>query len=164
MKNWRVMLLAAGMTAGMTIHGYAGEEHASLYDRLGGMPAIRAVVDDFVGRILADGRVNHWFAHAASSPETAAAYKTKLADFICQGTGGPCHYTGTDMISAHKGRGVTEEAFNAVVDDLKATLDRLQVPRKEQSDLLNILAPMKPAIVQSQAPQTQGAQTQGAQP
>src|SRR5579862_2960478 len=125
MTKWKRIVLVAGLMLAISSGLQAAESHASLYDRLGAMPAIRAVVDDLVGRILADGRVNHWFAHAASSPETAAAYKAKLADFICQGTGGPCRYESADMISAHKGRGVTEEAFNAVVEDLKATLDHL---------------------------------------
>jgi len=150
MKKWITMIvLTAGISSGLT----AGETHATLYDRLGGMTAIRAVVDDFAGRILNDDRVNRWFAHAASSPDMAAAYKAKLADFICQGTGGPCHYAGADMMSAHKGRGVTDDAFSAVVEDLKATLDHLQVPQKEQSDLLAILGPMKPAVVQKESTQ-----------
>ena len=38
----------------------------SLYDRLGGKPAITAVVDDFVGNVAADGRINQRFAHAES--------------------------------------------------------------------------------------------------
>lgn len=101
-----------------------------LYERLGGMPAIHAVVDDLVTRILADERVNNWFAHAGSSPEMAAAYKAKLADFLCQGTGGPCRYAGADITTAHKGRGITEEAFNAVVEDLGATLDKFHVPMR----------------------------------
>jgi len=147
MKNWR-SILAAGVAASIMCGMAAGESRASLYERLGGMPAIRAVVDDFVSRILADNRVNGWFAHAASSPEAAAAYKSKLADFLCQGTGGPCHYTGADIATAHKGRGVTEEAFTAVVEDLTATLDKFHVPEKEKADLLSILAPMKPVIVQ----------------
>ena len=151
MKKWKPIVLVAGLTLALSSGLAAFESHASLYDRLGGMPAIRAVVDDLVGRILADSRVNHWFAHAASSPETAAAYKAKLADFICQGTGGPCRYEGADMVSAHKGRGVTEEAFHAVVEDLKATLDKLHVPQKEQSDLLAILGPMKAAVVQNES-------------
>ncbi len=33
-----------------------------LYDRLGGKPAITAVVDDFVGRVAADNRINGKFA------------------------------------------------------------------------------------------------------
>jgi hypothetical protein len=39
------------------------------------------------------------------------AYKRSLADFLCQDTGGPFPYTGLDIITAHKGRGVTAEAF-----------------------------------------------------
>jgi hemoglobin len=158
MKTWKPIVLAAGMAAVISSGLIAAEPHASLYERLGGMPAIRAVVDDLVGRILADQRANHWFAHAASSPDAAAAYKAKLADFICQGTGGPCHYTGADIVSAHRGRGITEQAFNAVVEDLKATLDGLHVPEKEQSDLLNILGPMKSAVVQKDSAQKETAQ------
>lgn len=112
------------------------------------MPAIRAVVNDYTVRILADPRVSPWFQHAASDPANVEAYKSKLSDFICQGTGGPCKYTGADMIAAHKGRGVTEEAFQAVVEDLVAALGKLKVPEKEKTGLLAPLAPMKPAIVQ----------------
>jgi hemoglobin len=150
MKTWKPIVLAAGMAAVISSGLIAAEPHASLYERLGGMPAIRAVVDDLVGRILADQRANHWFAHAA--------YKAKLADFICQGTGGPCHYTGADIVSAHRGRGITEQAFNEVVEDLKATLDGLHVPEKEQSDLLNILGPMKSAVVHKDSAQKETAQ------
>jgi hemoglobin len=147
MKNWKAFMVVAGMTTCIT-SGFAVDDSASLYDRLGGMPAIRSVVEDFVVRILADERVNKWFAHAGSDPEKAAAYKSSLADFICHNTGGPCQYMGPDMLTAHKGRGITDEAFNAVVEDLTATLRKLNVPGKEQSDLLGLLAPMKPAIVQ----------------
>ena len=146
----RITILAAGMiVGGMSLFGADSVKPASLYQRLGGMPAIRAVIDDFVTRILQDEKVAPFFAHAASSPENTAAYKARLADFVCQATGGPCQYTGADMVTAHKGRGVTEEAFNAVVADLVATLDKLQVPDQEKSQLLGLLAPMKPAIVQS---------------
>jgi hemoglobin len=150
MNKYRMTIAALTLAACTAVNLGAAEEDkpASLFARLGGMPAVNAVVDDFVARILADERVNKWFAHAASDPENARAYKAKLADFICQGTGGPCKYTGADMISAHRGRGVTEEAFNAVVGDLIATLDKLKVPEKEKGQLLGILGPMKPAIVQ----------------
>ena len=148
MKPWKTLFFATGMTVAIASGLSAAESHHSLYDRLGGMPAVRAVVDDFVAHVLTDDRINQWFAHAASTPETAAAYKGKLADFICQAAGGPCHYAGADMVSAHRGRGITEEAFNAVVEDLRGTLDRLRVPEKEQSDLLNLLAPLKSAVVQ----------------
>ena len=97
MKIWGICILTAVLTHGLAAGETVAGSHGSLYERLGGMPAIRSVVDDFVGRILADQRVNRWFAHAAADPEEAAAYKAKLADFLCQGTGGPCKYTGADM-------------------------------------------------------------------
>ncbi len=92
--------------------------------------------------------MNKWFAHAAASPENADAYKAMLAAFICQGTGGQCKYTGHDMVSAHKGRGVTSEAFDAVVQDLIGVLDKLKVPQQEKGELLGILGPLKSSIVQ----------------
>jgi hemoglobin len=123
----------------------------SLYERLGGQPAIQAVANGLVDRILADNRVNKWFAHAASSPENTTAYKAKLTDFICQSVGGPCRYTGRDMVAAHKGRGVTIEAFNAVAEDLGALLDQLKVPAKEKSEVMGIIGSLQPSVVEGAA-------------
>jgi hemoglobin len=145
---WRSTILVV-LAAGSLVTGLrAAEVSKSLYDRLGGEPAIRAVSGDLVERILADSRVNKWFAHAASSPENTNAYKSTLATFLCQSTGGPCKYTGRDMISAHKGRGITSEAFDAVVQDLVAVLEKFKVPEKEKTQLLQILGPMKASVVQ----------------
>ena len=115
---------------------------ASLYDRLGGKDAITAVVDDFVGNVAADKRINGFFAKA-----DVPRLKRNLVDQICQGTGGPCVYTGKDMKSAHKGMGITDADFNALVEDLVKTLNKFNVPAKEQGELLAILGPMKPQIV-----------------
>jgi hemoglobin len=141
-------LIATAVAALVLISGgRAADTEKPLYERLGGKPAIQAVAADLVDRILLDGRVNRWFAHAASSPENTALYKAKLSDFLCQSLGGPCKYSGLDMVTAHKGRGVTADAFNAVVEDLVATLDKFKVPQKEKADLLKVLGGLKPAIV-----------------
>ncbi len=140
-----IALATLALAAGL----YAAEvQKKTLYERLGGQPAVTAVANNLVDTILADSRVNQWFAHAAASPENAAAYKAKLADFICQATQGPCVYKGLDMTAAHKGRHVTSEAFDAVVDDLVKVLDNLKVPAKEKGDVLALLAPLKSVIVQ----------------
>ena len=114
----------------------------SLYDRLGGTPAITAVVDDFVGNVAADNRINGFFARA-----DIPRLKKLLVEQICQATGGPCTYTGRSMQAAHKGMNITDAQFNALVEDLKKTLDKFKVPEKEQGDLLAVLGPMKPQIV-----------------
>ena len=127
---------------------HAADTNNTLYQRLGGQPAIKAVASELVDSILADSRVNKWFAHASASPANAAAYKAMLADFLCQSTQGPCQYKGLDMTAAHKGRGVTGEAFDAVVQDLIVVLDKLKVPAKEKGEVLALLGPLKSVVVQ----------------
>ncbi|HNK79075.1 MAG TPA: group 1 truncated hemoglobin, partial [Nitrospira sp.] len=82
----------------------------SLYDRLGGKTAITAVVDDFVGRVAGDARINGKFANA-----NIPRLKSMLVDQICQASGGPCTYTGRDMKSTHAGMGVSSSDFDALV-------------------------------------------------
>ena len=114
----------------------------TLYDRLGGKAAITAVVDDFVGNVAADKRINGYFAKA-----DVPRLKTNLVDQICQATGGPCVYQGKDMRTAHKGMGISDADFNALVEDLVKSLDKFNVPAKEKGELLGILGPLKPQIV-----------------
>ena len=115
----------------------------SLYDRLGGKDAITAVVDDFVANVVADARINKFFANA-----DAAHLKAMLVDQICEASGGPCKYTGKSMKESHTGMGVKDEHFNALVEDLVKSLDKFKVPEKEKGELLGALGGMKGDIVQ----------------
>lgn len=114
-----------------------------LYDRLGGQKAIVAVVDDFVGNVAADKRINKFFAKT-----DIPRLKRLLVEQICAGTGGPCKYTGRDMKTTHMGMGVGNGDFNALVEDLGKTLNKFKVPPREQKELVAILAPMKKDIVE----------------
>jgi hemoglobin len=51
------------------------------------------------------------------------------------------------MKTAHAGMGITDADFNALVEDLVATLDKFKVPEKEKGELLGLLGPMKKDIV-----------------
>lgn len=146
MQRWISVVCATVLTAG-AFCAQAAEK--SLYERLGGQPAVQAVASGLVDRILADNRVNKWFTHAAASKQNTDAYKAQLATFLCVGFGGPCKYTGPDMTMVHKGRSVTSEAFDAVVGDLVAELNELKVPAKEQREVMTIVGSLKPQIVQS---------------
>ncbi|RWK59917.1 group 1 truncated hemoglobin [Mesorhizobium sp.] len=134
-------LLAAAVVIGVTLT--AGAQQKSLYERLGGQPAITVVVDRFVANLAADKRINTFFANS-----DIPALKSKLVDQICQASGGPCTYTGKDMKAAHQGLGITEADFNALVEDLTAALDHFKVPKQEKDELLGLLAPMKSDIVE----------------
>ena len=124
----------------------------SLYDRLGGKPAITAVVDEFVARVAADTRINGFFGATASDPKRLAMFKGHLVDQICEASGGPCKYTGKDMKSAHTGMGVKDADFAALVDDLVKALDEFKVPKKEKDELLGALGGMKGDIVEAAPP------------
>jgi hemoglobin len=115
----------------------------SLYSRLGGRPAITAVVDDFVTNVAKDNRINKFFG-GTDIPRL----KRLLVQQICAGTGGPCKYEGRSMREAHRGMGVGNGDFDALVQDLVKTLNKFNVPAREQKELLSILGPMRRDVVQ----------------
>jgi len=134
------VLLALGLSACTGMQSKPMEK--SLYERLGGQTAITAVVDDFVGNVAADARINGFFA-STDIPRL----KRLLVEQICAGTGGPCAYSGRSMKATHAGMGVSESNFNALVEDLVKSLDKFAVPVREKNELLGILGPMKNDIV-----------------
>jgi hemoglobin len=119
----------------------------ALYKSLGGKKAITAVVDDFVGRCAGDSRINGFFKQTAADPKRLAKFKMNLVDQICEASGGPCKYKGKDMKSAHAGMGISAADFNALVEDLVATLDKFKVKEADKNALLSVLGPMKSDIV-----------------
>jgi len=108
----------------------------SLYDRLGGIDAITAVVNAVADRQLKDDRINEKFARTNRD-----RLVKEFVDQICQATGGPCKYTGLSMADAHYNMAVTNGEFEAFVQDVVAVLDDFKVGKAEQDELLNILAP-----------------------
>ena len=114
----------------------------SLYQRLGGMDAIRAVVADFDARVDADPRISAFFRGIDE-----ADFRAKLADQLCEATGGPCRYTGRSMREAHAELEVANADFDALVEDLVASLDHFHVGAREKQELLAILGPMRKEIV-----------------
>ena len=137
----RKLVIAMALVLSFSAVSFSQEK--SLYERLGGQAAVEAVVKDFAGRVLADARINKKFAKS-----NADRLVTNLIDFVCAGTGGPCQYKGQSMKKSHKKMGVTTGEFNALVEDLVATLDKINVPQKERDDLLKVLGPMATDIVE----------------
>jgi hemoglobin len=118
---------------------------ASLYVRLGEKPAIEAVIDKFLANVTADARINARFAHMDGAAVTKL--RNHLVDQVCNATGGPCQYTGKDMVTVHTGMNITEAEFDALVEDLVKALDELGVKEAEKSELLGALGGMKPDVV-----------------
>jgi len=125
---------------------------ASLYERLGGKPAITAVVDDFVGYAAPDPKVNFTRkgipgAEWQATDENVKKLKDGLVAFISQVTGGPKMYHGKSMKEAHKNMQITAAEFDASAQDLKKALDKNKVPADLQKELLDIVGTTKNDIV-----------------
>ena len=114
----------------------------TLYARLGGAPAVAAVVDDFVANVAADTRINAQFVNA-----NIPNLKKQLNDQICNATGGGCPYTGKDMKTAHKGMKITDKNFDDLVEDLVKSLDKFKVIEADKQELLKALGGLKGDIV-----------------
>ena len=126
----------------------------SLYERLGGEPAIKAVCADFVGRAAADPNVNFFrkdvpgYPEWKPSAEELDAFNKHLVEFVEMAAGGPQKYEGRSMKDVHKGMKITEAQFNAIAGDLAASLDKFKVPAKEKGELLAAVAGTKGDIVE----------------
>lgn len=98
----------------------------SLYDRLGGEAAVNAAVDIFYRKVLADDRINGFFEGIDMDKQAA-----KQKAFLTMAFGGPHNYTGDDMRKGHAHlveRGLNDSHFDAVMENLGATLQELNVP------------------------------------
>jgi hemoglobin len=154
---------AKGADSGNPIAALTGQDvKKSLYDRLGGNDGLVAIVDDFVTRALADPRVN-WERKGVkrsvfslsktrsvewkATNENVAQLKKHLVQFLALATGGPAQYDGKEMGAAHADLQITNPEFDAAVGDLKATLDKLQIPTSEQKELLAIIESTRPQVV-----------------
>jgi len=122
----------------------------SLYLRLGGNTAISAVIDQFIANVASDSRINAYFADAAADPTRLTKLRNNLINQVGMATGGSEKYTGLDMKTAHKGMGITDGEFGALVEDLTSSLDKFKVGATEKTELLTALASMKGDIVEGQ--------------
>ena len=120
-----------------------------LWDRLGGEPAVKAVIHDFVGAAAGDKAVNFLrdgkFKLDAKGVEQLEQY---LVELVSATTGGPLKYSGRDMKSAHAGMKITDAEFDALAGHLIATLKKYKVPQAETDELVGIVASTRKDIVE----------------
>src|SRR5919197_2820920 len=124
------------------------QQQASLYDRLGGGYSIATVVEDFIDRIMVDPRLNANprvdEAHHRVSP---AGFKYLVTEMVCWAAGGPQQYSGRPMGDSHRHLMITDQEWQAFMDDLQQTFGRFGVPQPEQQELIAIVESTREAIV-----------------
>ena len=97
----------------------------SLFEEIGGEGAVNAAVDIFYRKVLKDDRIKRFFEGVDMDKQAA-----KQKAFLTMAFGGPNNYTGEDMRKGHAhlvAKGLNDSHFDAVVEDLAATLKELNV-------------------------------------
>ena len=124
------------------------DETPSLYERLGGVFAIAAVVDDFIDRVMSDPKLNaNPKVDEAHHKVHPAGFKYLVTEQVCWATGGPQTYTGRSMAESHEHLDINEVEWQAFLEDFRTTLDKFEVPAAEQAELFAIVESTKSDIV-----------------
>ena len=111
----------------------------SLYQKLGGAPAIDAAVEAFYVKVLADNRIKHFFDDINMTKQ-----RKKQKEFLSFALGGPLPWTGKDMRKAHANlQGLNETHFNAVAENLQQTLVDLKIKPERIAQVMAIAASTK---------------------
>src|SRR5438093_13235153 len=112
----------------------------SLYDRLGGVYAIAAVIDDLIDRVMDNPRLNaNPKVDEAHHRVSKAGFKYLVTEMVCWATGGPQKYAGKTMSDSHVHLEITEQEWQAFLDDFRQTLSKFKVPKAEQAELFAIV-------------------------
>ena len=97
----------------------------SLYQKLGGAAALDAAVELFYTKVLVDDRVKHYFDDVNMPKQ-----KRRQKAFLSAALGSPVAWTGKDMRTAHADiTGLNDTHFNAIGENLKATLEELKISK-----------------------------------
>ena len=124
----------------------ANSQEKTLYERLGGYDGIAKVVDDFIGRLVADKQFEKFFI--GQSTDSKKKIRNHVIEQFCVATGGPCVYTGRDMKTTHAGLGITEAEWNAGGNHLVAALDKYKVDEKSKAEVVAFVSTLKKDIVE----------------
>jgi hemoglobin len=114
----------------------------AVFAAFNGVAGVGRVVDGMVDRVVKDPRTADIFRET-----DLVRTRRTLKEQFCFLLGGPCAYTGRDMKSSHADHGITTAEFNALVENLQASMDAEGVPFAMQNRLLARLAPMKRDVV-----------------
>jgi hemoglobin len=114
----------------------------TLYNRIGGEGAIRAAVDRFYERVLADPSLSHFF-NGVSMPRL----KAHQFAFLSQALGGPKQYSGLSMNEAHAKLAIEQHHFDSVAVHLVGTLRELHVPEDIVGEVATSITPLSSQVV-----------------
>ena len=120
-------------------------ENQTLYQRLGGYDSIAAVASDLLLRLMGDPLLGRFWQNRGE--DGIRREKQLLIDFLCANSGGPLTHVGRDMLTSHKGMGISEKDWGNFMIHLYATLEHLQVAETEKNQVCGFIESLKGEIV-----------------
>lgn len=124
----------------------------SLYERLGGVYAIAAVVDRFSDQLLknpkivnANPQLKEW--HTEKFKARLPGLKFNRTLWVCAVSGGPYKYTAKSLHDAHLDLHISTEVFDEVAAELASTLDYFGVPQLEKQEVMAAFNAQKPDVI-----------------
>jgi hemoglobin len=119
----------------------------SLYERLGGITGITAIVDDIIYAHMNNPVVKARFLPIKDNPEHFAQVRQHLINFLASGSGGTQQYAGRDMPTAHRGMNISDGEYMAVIDDIMSALTKHNIDEQSKKDVLFIAYSLKNSMV-----------------
>jgi hemoglobin len=120
----------------------AGADAISLYEAIGGHAALVAAVDSLYGRLLADPELAPFFPGGVGE-----RHRRYVVTMLAEALGGPRRYRGPGLAESHRGLDITGAHFERTAAHLAATLNGLGVPADLASQVLALVAGLRPAVV-----------------
>ena len=117
-------------------------EKTTLFNRIGGMPAVNAAVEIFYSKVIADEVISHFFKYIDMEKQAG-----KMKAFLAYAFGAPLPYDGKKMREAHAHMNLTEKHFIAVASHLVATLIELKVEQELINEVVAIALSTKDEVL-----------------
>jgi hemoglobin len=121
-------------------------EKTTLYQRLGGEPGLRELVDDVVDRFAENPFLEYYFRNIDRGRVKILAY-----EYLSMKTGGPEQYSGPDIHSAFYSLNIRPEEYQYALDDTIYILDLKEVDQKEKNEVIAILEALRADIIRAKS-------------
>lgn len=119
----------------------------SLYARLGGYDSIYVFAAAALRKGMAHPKIGHIWRHMSES--TFHKEHINFVDFLAVEWGGNAQYRGRDMVTAHRGMGLTEEHWNAMFECLYECYDEFNLPQNLRDEINETFNKYKSVVVGS---------------
>lgn len=144
MKTYRLLSFSLFLTSIMLMSGCLSHQPKDdLFKQLGSLAGIERFVDIFIHEIGESKEIRPYFEDT-----NLDRFREKQIEHICLLSGGPCTYTGDSMVESHKGMGVNEADFNALVDTAIRAMNKAGYSVATRNRLLARIAPLRSEVIE----------------